>query len=133
MLCPYGENHPISPEHRHIISEQIDVISSRNELGAVYASLEESFTQMFRISLNFRKFIPGSRDKHRVNMLACICAIDRAAFPALMEYWAPEVGVTGVHELLGNALIMDGEKERTQDIRGEDLPNLEPEDGGDKH
>jgi len=55
-------------------------------------------------------------------MLACICAIDRAAFPTLMEYWAPEVGVTGVHELLANAIVMDGEKERTLDIRGEDLP-----------
>ena len=62
------------------------------------------------------------RDRHGVNMLACICAIDRAAFPTLMEYWAPEVGVTGVHELLANAIVMDGEKERTLDIRGEDLP-----------
>jgi len=30
-------------------------------------------------------------------------------------------------------MIMDGEKERTQDIRGEDLPDLEPEDKGDSH
>ena len=66
-------------------------------------------------------------------MLACICAIDRAAFPTLMEYWAPEVGVSGIHELLGNAMIMDGEKERTRDIRGEELPDLEPEDKGDSN
>jgi len=66
------------------------------------------------------------RDRHQVNMLACICAIDRAAFPTLMEYWAPQVGVTGVHELLANALIMDNEKERTVDIRGEDLPGSDP-------
>ena len=47
--------------------------------------------------------------------------IDRAAFP-VMDYWAPEVGVTGIHELLGNALVMDGETERTLDLRGEELP-----------
>ncbi len=70
------------------------------------------------------------RDRHQVNMLACICAIDRAAFPTLMDYWAPEVGVTGVHELLANAMIMDGESERTTDIRGEDLPGNNGDDGG---
>ena len=60
--------------------------------------------------------------KHGVNTLACICAIDRAALPPLMEYWAPEVEVTGVHELLGNALVMEGEIPRTLDLRGEELP-----------
>ena len=62
------------------------------------------------------------RELHDVNTLACICAIDRAAFPALMDYWVPDVRVTGIHELLGNALIMDGECERTLDLRGEELP-----------
>ncbi|HIJ42066.1 MAG TPA: (Fe-S)-binding protein, partial [Deltaproteobacteria bacterium] len=61
--------------------------------------------------------------KHDVNTLACICAIDRAALPPLMDYWAPEVAVTGVHELLGNALVMKGEIPRTLDLRGEELPN----------
>jgi hypothetical protein len=31
--------------------------------------------------------------------------------PHLMEYWVPEVEVTGVHELVANALILPGEKE----------------------
>jgi len=61
------------------------------------------------------------REKYGVNMLANICAIDRAAFPPLMDYWVPGVGVTGVHELVGNALIMKGEKERTLNLRGEPL------------
>ena len=61
------------------------------------------------------------QDKHGVNMLANICAIDRAALSTLMEYWAPEVGVTGLHELVANALVMDGEIERTTDLRGEPL------------
>ena len=67
-------------------------------------------------------------EKHGVNMLACVCAIDRAAFPDLMKYWVPEVDVTGVHEMVGNALILDGEQERTTDLRGEPLPGMEEEE-----
>ena len=64
-------------------------------------------------------------DKHGVNMLACICAIDRATLPPLMKYWVPAVDVTGVHELVANALLMDGEKQRTTNLRGEPLPGFE--------
>jgi hypothetical protein len=49
-------------------------------------------------------------EKHGVNMLATICAIDRAALPDLMNYWVPEVEVTGVHEMVANALNMPGPK-----------------------
>ena len=66
-------------------------------------------------------------EKHGVNMLACVCAIDRAALPALMEYWVPEVDVTGVTELVANALILPGETERETDLRGEPLPGMEEE------
>lgn len=65
------------------------------------------------------------RDHHGVNMLANICAIDRAALPPLMNYWVPGVDVAGLHELVANALVMTGEKERTQDLRLEDLPEKE--------
>lgn len=64
-------------------------------------------------------------EQHDVNMLACICAIDRAVLVPLMDYWVPGVGVTGVHELVGNALVMEGEQERTTDLRGEPLPGFE--------
>jgi Fe-S oxidoreductase len=67
-------------------------------------------------------------EKHGVNMMACICAIDRAALPASMEYWVPEVDVTGVHEMVGNALILPGEQKRTTDLRSEPLPGMEDED-----
>lgn len=60
-----------------------------------------------------------------VNMLSTICAIDRAVFNDLMQYWVPEVDVTGVHEMVANALILDGEKDRTTDLRGEPLPGME--------
>jgi len=64
-------------------------------------------------------------DKYGVDMLSCVCAIDRATLLALMEYWNPNVGVCGVSELVGNALIMDGEKERDQDLRFEPLAGME--------
>ncbi len=59
------------------------------------------------------------REKHGVNLLACICAIDKATLPTLMDYWVPGVEVAGVHELLGNALVMTGEKPREADLRGQ--------------
>jgi Fe-S oxidoreductase len=62
-------------------------------------------------------------DHHGVNMLGNVCAIDRASLKALMEYWVPSVGVCGLHELVANAMIMKGEKERTTDLRGEPLPS----------
>jgi hypothetical protein len=60
-------------------------------------------------------------------MLACVCAIDRAALPDLMNYWVPEVEVTGLHEMVANALILPGEKKRETDLRGEPLPGMEEE------
>jgi len=67
-------------------------------------------------------------EKHGVNMLACVCAIDRAVLPALMEYWVPEVDVTGTTELVGNALNLPGQKKRTTDLRSEPLPGMGEED-----
>jgi hypothetical protein len=65
--------------------------------------------------------VKAVQEKHGVNRLACMCAIDRAALTSLMDYWVPGVAVMGVHELLANALVMRGEKERTTDLRGEPL------------
>ena len=65
--------------------------------------------------------VKAVREKYGVNRLTCMCAIDRAVLTALMEYWAPEVLVTGVHELVANALVMKGEKKRTTDLRGDPL------------
>jgi hypothetical protein len=45
-----------------------------------------------------------------------------------MSYWVPEVDVYGVHEMVANALILPGEKERTTDLRGEPLPGMEDAD-----
>jgi Fe-S oxidoreductase len=64
-------------------------------------------------------------EKFGVNSLGTICAIDRAALPTLMEYWVPEVDVIGIHELVGNALILEGEHKRETDLRFEPLPGVE--------
>ena len=71
---------------------------------------------------NAVKFV---QEKNGVNRLACICAIDRATLHSLMEYWVPGVEVTGVHEMVANALMMKGEKERTTDLRGQPLEKRE--------
>ena len=64
------------------------------------------------------------KDRHDVNLLTCICAIDKATLPGLMDYWVPGVRVCGVHELLANALVMEGEADRKID-------QLQDHEGGD--
>jgi Fe-S oxidoreductase len=71
-------------------------------------------------------------DKHDVNVLANICAIDRATLSALMQYWVPDVAVAGIHELVANALVMTGEKKRIYDLRQELLPGMEEEEEEDE-
>jgi len=71
---------------------------------------------------NAVKFV---HEHHGVNMLANVCAIDRATLKPLMDYWVPGVEVCGLHELVANAMIMTGEKERTTDLRGVPLPGIE--------
>jgi Fe-S oxidoreductase len=82
---------------------------------------EENLEMRLRGGFPRANAVKHVREKHNVNMLACICAIDRAVLPPLMNYWVPGVEVTGVHELVGNALVMTGEKERKVNLRGEPL------------
>ncbi len=69
------------------------------------------------------------KDKYDVNLLLCICAIDKATLPPLLEYWVPGVEVAGIHEMVGNALIMKGENERLTDLRGEPYESAAGEEG----
>ena len=79
---------------------------------------DENLEMRLRGALPRGNAVKYVRDKHQVNLLACICAIDKATLPTALEYWSPGVEVAGVHELLGNALVVKGEKERTADLRG---------------
>jgi Fe-S oxidoreductase len=82
---------------------------------------DENFEMRMRGGLPRATAVKHVRERHGVNLVACICAIDKATLPSLFEYWVPGVEVAGVHELLGNALVMRGEKPRTTDLRGEPL------------
>jgi Fe-S oxidoreductase len=82
---------------------------------------DENFEMRMRGGLPRASAVRHVRERHGVNLVACICAIDKATLPTLFDYWVPGVAVAGVHELLGNALVMRGEKERTTDLRGEPL------------
>lgn len=75
--------------------------------------------------------VKSVKERYGVNMLSCICAIDRAALPPIMDYWVGDVGVSGVTELLANAMIMKGEHKRTTDLRGEPLPEVENKEGNE--
>jgi [DsrC]-trisulfide reductase subunit K len=102
------------------IREQTFCCGSGSGLGT-----DENLEMRLRGALPRANAVKYVRDKHGVNFLGCICAIDKATLPTAMQYWVPGVEVGGVHELVGNALVMKGEKERTTDLRGETLPAKE--------
>jgi Fe-S oxidoreductase len=93
--------------------------------GGAGLGTDENLEMRLRGGLPRAMAVKHVKEKHGVNRLACICAIDRATLPPLMEYWVPGVEVTGVHELVGNALVMKGEKKRETDLRGEPQPAKE--------
>jgi Fe-S oxidoreductase len=97
--------------------------------GGAGLGTDENMEMRLRGGLPRAMAVKEVKEKHGVNRLACMCAIDRATLPPLMEYWVPGVEVTGVHELVGNALVMKGEKEREVGLRGEPLAGNE----GDKN
>jgi Fe-S oxidoreductase len=86
---------------------------------------DENFEMRMRGGLPRANAVKYVREKFGVNVLSCICAIDKATLPTLMDYWVPGIEVAGVHEFVGNALVMKGEKERTTDLRGTPLPAKE--------
>jgi Fe-S oxidoreductase len=102
------------------IREQTFCCGSGSGLGT-----DENFEMRMRGGFPRANAVRYVRDRFGVNMLACICAIDKATLPPLLEYWVPGVEVAGVHELLGNALVMRGQKERATDLRGEALKREE--------
>ncbi len=93
--------------------------------GGAGLGTDENMEMRLRGGLPRAMAVRHVKEKHGVNRLACICAIDRATLPPLMEYWVPGVEISGVHELVGNALVMQGEKKRETDLRGEPLPARE--------
>ena len=79
---------------------------------------DENMEMRLRGGLPRANAVKYVKERYGVSLLACICAIDKATLPPLLEYWVPGVEVAGVHELLGNALVMTGEKPDRTDLRG---------------
>ena len=102
------------------IREQTFCCGSGSGLGT-----DENFEMRMRGGLPRANAVKYVKEQHGVNLLTCICAIDKATLPALMEYWVGGVEVAGVHELLGNALVLEGEKERDTDLRGDPMMQKE--------
>jgi Fe-S oxidoreductase len=98
------------------IREQTFCCGSGSGLGT-----DENFEMRMRGGLPRANAVKYVKEQHGVNLLTCICAIDKATLPALMEYWVGGVEVAGVHELLGNALVLEGEKDRDTDLRGDPM------------
>lgn len=96
------------------IREQTFCCGSGSGLGT-----EENMEMRMRGGLPRANAVKYVHDKYGVNLLSCVCAIDKATLPSLMDFWVPGVEVAGIHELVGNALIMKGEKEDRADMRGE--------------
>jgi Fe-S oxidoreductase len=86
---------------------------------------DENLEMRLRGGLPRANAVKYVNEKHDVNILLCMCAIDKATLPALMDYWVPGVEVGGIHEMVGNALIMEGAKARDVDLRGEPLAGKE--------
>jgi Fe-S oxidoreductase len=96
------------------IREQTFCCGSGSGIGT-----DENMEMRMRGGLPRANAVKYVKDKHGVNMLSCVCAIDKATLPPLMEYWVPGMEICAVHELVGNALVMTGEKDRDNDLRGD--------------
>lgn len=92
---------------------------------------DENLEMRLRGGLPRANAVKYVHETHGVNICTCMCAIDKANLPTVFKYWVPEMEVGGVHEMVGNALIMKGEKPRDTDLRGDPLKAAVTE-GGDK-
>ena len=110
-VCNYFREMP-----ENTIREQTFCCGSGAGLGT-----DENFEMRMRGGFPRANAVKYVKEKYGVNLLTCICAIDKATLPPLLEYWVPGVEVGGVHELVGNALIMKGQGPRETDLRGEPL------------
>jgi Fe-S oxidoreductase len=100
--------------------------------GGAGLGTDENMEMRLRGGLPRGNAVKHVQEKHGVNQLAAICAIDRATLPTVCDYWAPGVKVTGVTELVANAMVLAGEKKRTQNLRLEPIPGMEEDDAGGK-
>ena len=89
--------------------------------GGAGLGADENMEIRLRAGMGRGKAVAHVRDAHAVNTLVTICAIDRITLGTVCDYWSPGVRVSGLHELVGNALMMKGEGPRTVNLRKEPL------------
>ena len=93
--------------------------------GGAGLGTDENMEMRLRGGLPRGNAVRYVQEKHGVNQLAAMCAIDRATLVTVCDYWAPGVKVTGISELVANAMVLKGEKKRTHNLRLEPIPGME--------
>jgi len=96
--------------------------------GGAGLGTDENMEMRLRGGMPRGKAVKHVQEKHGVNQLAAMCAIDRATLVTVCDYWAPGVEVTGITELVVNAMVFEGEKKRTENLRLEPIPGMEEDD-----
>ena len=102
--------------------------------GGAGLGTDENMEMRLRGGLPRGNAVRHVQEKHGVNQLAAMCAIDRATLVTVCDYWAPGVQVTGIGELVANAMVFKGEKKRVENLRLEPIPGMEEDadgEGGD--
>ena len=63
-------------------------------------------------------FSPRPVGNRRMRIVATLDPkIDRATLTAVCDFWAPGVKVMGIHELVANAMVLEGENKRELNLR----------------
>jgi len=101
--------------------------------GGAGLGTDENMEMRLRGGLPRGNAVRYVQEKHGVNQLAAMCAIDRATLVTVCDYWAPGVQVTGITELVANATVFQGEKRRTQNLRLEPIPGMEEDPQGEEN
>jgi Fe-S oxidoreductase len=93
--------------------------------GGAGLGTDENMEMRLRGGLPRGSAVRHVQEKYGVNQMAAMCAIDRATLVTVCDYWAPGVKITGITELVVNAMIFEGEKRRTHNLRLEPIPGME--------
>jgi len=96
--------------------------------GGAGLGTDENMEMRLRGGLPRGNAVKYVQEEHGVNQLAAMCAIDRATLVTVCDYWAPGVQVTGIGELVANAMVFEGENDRSMNLRMEDVPVRQPEE-----
>jgi Fe-S oxidoreductase len=93
--------------------------------GGAGLGTDENMEMRLRGGLPRGSALRHVQEKYNVNQMAAMCAIDRATLVTVADYWAPGVKITGISELVANAMVFTGEKKRTHNLRLEPIPGME--------